>query len=165
MYGREIEALLSKFKSHGNFMGIFARGEKPHFKVGSVAIFNTLTQASPESTKEGEQTSEERQNQTGHWLCISRPSHRLFEIFDAEPRRTGSFTYLFDGYTGSLVLNTVDLMPPGSKMCGQFAVYFVVIRLSNIDIDFTTLINMYLSLDLISNTHRVRQLLRELETE
>ena len=162
MFGREIEALLSKFKAHGNFLGIFARGEKPHFEVGSVAIFNTLT---TESTKGTPQSSAEENIRTGHWLCISRPDHDLFEIFDSEPRTTGSFTYLFEGYKGSLVLNTVDLMPPGSKMCGEFAVYFVVIRLSNIDIDFTTLINMYLSLDTISNTHRVRQLLRQLETE
>lgn len=161
MFGRDIESLLSKFKSHGHFLGVFARGETPHFDIGSIAIFNTLT-VDDSNTAD---SSGSKSKKSGHWLCIARPACGLFEIFDAEPRSTGSFAYLFENYNGSVVLNSVDLMPPGSRMCGEFAVYFVVIRLTNIEVDFTTLLNMYFSLNKENNTRRVQKLLEELSTE
>ena len=155
MLGSQIEAALKVYQRHGHFLGTFAKGARPFLKVGSYGIFNTMSRSD---------LSEDTQI-LAHWVVIGRPEPHLFEVFDATPRQTQELFYIFNDYTGSIIMNSVDLMPENSSLCGEFAVFFLVVRLSNMDLDFTTVLNLYLSKDVAKNKAKVLELLQHLHTE
>ena len=158
MLGKDIETALQVYAQHKVFLGTFKNGARPEMPVGCYAIFNTLRE-------DPEHDPQAKSEIVAHWIVIGRPEATLYEVFDSQPRQTNEIFYFFDNLSGSIIINTIDLMPESSGLCGEFAIFFLVVRLSNMDLGFTTVLNLYFSVNKEDNKAKVLQLLHHLKAE
>ena len=154
MLGKDIEAALQVYAQHHVFLGTYQNGARPEIPIGCYAIFNTRKESS-------EHELQSKSNIIAHWIVIGRPEATLYEVFDSQPRQTNEIFYFFDNLSG----NIIDLMPEACGLCGEFAIFFLVVRLSNMDLDFTTVLNLYFSVNKEDNKSKVLQLLHHLKAE
>ena len=159
MYGSEIDEALHSYKERGSFLGVFANGEHVDFPVNSYCVMNTANfeQGIVASTELGTR-NQSPSHPVLHWCLIGRYSNFLYEIFDPQPLLTSKFFYLFQGLSGSVIMNDQTLMPTQeqkSMMCGEFICYFFVKRQENLDLDFATLLNSIFTTDVNENASLV----------
>lgn len=163
MLGLDIDLLLEGYKSSGSFLGVLANGESADFPVNSYCVVNTASLKTA--------TSQESGSALGpfHWGIVGRFSDFQFEIFDPQPMLTSKFFYLLKGLRGSVIMNNQVLMPTDSDnqtnmMCGEFVCYFFVKRQENLDLDFSSLLNVIFTTDPAQNAIMVNKFMEELRT-
>jgi hypothetical protein len=133
MFSNEIDYLVRQFPElDKRYLGTFARDQvrRVPFKAFSFAICNAQDSTSPGS----------------HWyliICVPNEGKELkFEVWDSlgVNRRILAENKVLPSYVKVFKCNHVRLQPIGSQMCGQFAVFFAHMRLSNTDLSQKMLI-------------------------
>ncbi len=97
-----------------------------------------------------------------HWFVIIRTSEHLVEIFDS---LGSSKNYIKDNirYEGVFEYNTFPVQCQDSYYCGAFAIYFLVERYSNLDLEFEELLNDIFSPTCEENQQKVKEFLLKLD--
>jgi hypothetical protein len=121
-----------------SFLGIFSADTIPeNFPVHNAAIVNTG-----------------KQHEAGiHWYLLIRRSEQHFELFDSLGTSESEVRKLlnFSNSQARCTHNKTRLQCQGSRICAQFCLYFLTVRLWNYDIKFDDVINLYLTANPVQN--------------
>lgn len=130
MNGQELKEFIELFPSLKNhFKGIFFIDKLPRFlKNYSFPICNTAT-----SLEEGK-----------HWIVFCK-INQIVECFDSlginEDRQNLLKTYCKFYNVKEIIFNETSYQPSNSFSCGKFALYFILERFFNLDLDFEELLS------------------------
>jgi hypothetical protein len=80
-------------------------------------------------------------------------------VFDSLGVNTSLVLKQVPKYRQNIKLNATAVQSPTSRLCGEFAVAFVIARFFNLDLCFQTLMNSIFSLDFVANENKVKELL------
>ena len=99
-----------------------------------------------------------------HWFVVYQIYHTI-EVFDSAGTDKLFLKKVLDQFKGSCVCNTTRLQPPQSDKCGEFALFFVLNRVYNKDLDFSDLLNSLFSRDLLKNEKEVLDFIQEVKQQ
>ncbi len=60
------------------------------------------------------------------------------------------------GLSGEVVVNTTCLQPASSSMCGEYAVFFIIHRMFNYDLEFEEFLNNVFTDNVTKNEENVK---------
>lgn len=104
-----------------------------------------------------------------HWYIIFRPSNTTIEVFDSlgidEHKKTFLESNLKIKNVQKIVFNLTQFQLEISETCGNFAVYFIVNRLHNLDHSFKSLLEEIFDENKDKNEELVKKFFQDILTD
>ena len=152
MQAIELVNILDQFPSlKSNFDGIFAIDTLPrNLKIRHFLICNT----------------DEAKGPGKHWFVILRLNKFKYELFDSLTLNQEKIELLqtyCNFKTKYLKYNKTIVQSDESTTCGQFCLYFIIHRMHNLDLSFSTLLNTIFSLNVTENEESVKTFLKSMK--
>ncbi len=97
-----------------------------------------------------------------HWFVVFQ-MYNIVEVFDSAGTSEMFLKDVLHQFKGSCVCNVTRLQPKDSNKCGEFALFFVLNRVYNKDLDFSDLLNSLFSQDVVKNEEEVLDFLYEVK--
>lgn len=152
MQASELENIINEFSSIKNhFKGVYSIDTVPkRFRKFSFVIINNQ-----KATEPGQ-----------HWFCILKTSLKNYEYFDSlgvsDTKLNLLKSYKIFPIDSIVKFNETPVQEPSSSTCGLFVLYFIIHRLHNLDMSFSTLMNEIFTLNRSQNEIEVLKFAKDL---
>lgn len=147
MQSTELSEIINNISSIKDFFkGIYSIDNVPkRLKKYNFVVINNQT-----STERGQ-----------HWFCIIKSDLKKYEYFDSlgvtKEKLDLLKSYRIFPYHSIVKYNETSVQDFTSSTCGLYVLYFIINRLHNLDLSFTTLINEIFTIDPLKNEDLVKK--------